>query len=232
MQKIISDQLAKLPTTIKDAITAIDYPQKLEMITRNNKLLIDQAGKLETETTLVMLGLEPLTDYTGNLEKNVGLSKNEAIAVAHDVNELIFKNIREALKKINEEADSATAENPATKGVWQPTDVSVQQEAAPVAPKPVEQVEQKITPQKNAEIKNDLLPEIAPEAPLPATQSPFTPKQEPYHENISPVQNIVASKMTETVVMPKEKIVIEEKTKLPEKKLPSDSSDPYREPIN
>ena len=44
--------------------------------------------------------------------------------------------------------------------------------------------------------------------------------------------------MTKTVVVPKEKIVIEEKTKLPDmpaqtiKAKPSDSSDPYREPIS
>ena len=37
--------------------------------------------------------------------------------------------------------------------------------------------------------------------------------------------------MTETVVVPKENIVVEEKSKLPEKSNPSDSSDPYREPV-
>ena len=81
----------------------------------------------------------------------------------------------------------------------------------------------------NIEIKNDLLPEIAPESMLPA-QAILT-KQEPYHENVSPVENIVQSKMTETVIVPKETIVVEEKTKLPEKARPSDSTDPYREPV-
>jgi len=225
-QKILTEQFNKLPTNIRDAILSVDYRSKLQTITKNNKLMIDQAGKLEMETMLVMLGLEPLTDYTDNLVKNAGLSKNQAIAIAHDVNELIFKNIRESLKKINEEAEKNN-ENPETKSVWQPTNVPIQQETAPIAEKPIEQ---KIAPQ-STEIKNTMLPEIAPEVGLPA-QFRFVPKQEPYHENISPVANIVGSKMTETVVVPKEKIVVEEKTKLPEKKQPSDSTDPYREPIN
>lgn len=37
--------------------------------------------------------------------------------------------------------------------------------------------------------------------------------------------------MTEPVVVPKETIVVQEQSKLPEKNKPSDSTDPYREPV-
>ena len=160
-QKIITNQLAKLPANVRNAIISADYRTKLQTITKDNKLMIDQAGKLEMETLLVMLGLEPLDDYTDNLVNNASLSRNQAIAIAHDVNELIFKNIRESLKKINNEAASTPAdENQATPGVWKLTNVPVQETTIPEAEKPIEQ---KVAPE-SAEIENDLLPEIYPEA--------------------------------------------------------------------
>ena len=217
-QKIITDQLEKLPANVRSAILAADYHSKLQAITKDNKLMIDQAGKLEMETTLVMLGLEPLDDYTNNLMNNAGFTKNQAIAVAHDVNETIFKSIRDSLKKINDEAVVADATgNPATKGVWQPTNQPTATQPIPVAEKP-------------EETENDLLPEIAPVAGLPSN-SILTPKVKPYHENISPVKNIVETKMTEPVVVPKETVVVQEQSRLPEKNRPSDSTDPYREPV-
>ena len=205
MDNLITDDLKQqykaLPVELQNAISAADLPRKFEAITKDNKLMIDQGGKVQMET-LIVLGLEPLEKYIDNLQKNVGLSKEIAQAVANDVNELIFKNVRETLEKINEEA--ATAETEEITKTENPAETKTENE-------------------------DDLLPEIYPETTLPA-QSILT-KQEPYHENISPVENIIKAKMTESVVVPKEKIVIEEKSKLPEKSNPSDSSDPYREPV-
>lgn len=213
-QKIIADQLSTLPESLKNAITAIDYPRKLEVITKSNKLMIDQAGKLEMETTLVMLGLEPLADYVGNLERELEIPKEKAITIANDANELIFKNIRAELQKINDDAAAAqAAETPAPKPASAPTRDEI-----------ISGIE---NPQKTT---NNMLPEIAPVAPLPA-KVVFAPAQTAYHENISPVADIVKTKMTEPVAMPKETIVVEEKTKLPEKSKPSSGGDPYRESI-
>ncbi len=203
LQNNLQETFQSLPKELQEAISAADLPRKLEAVTKDNKLMIDQAGKVQNETVLVLLGLEPLENYVDNLVKNVGLSKETAEAVANDVNELIFKNVRKTLEKISEEDKTAETE-----------------ETIPAAENPVE------TKTKN---EDTLLPEIYPETVLPA-QSILT-KQEPYHENVSPVENIVQSKMTETIIVPKKNIVVEEKSKLPEKSQPSDSSDPYREPI-
>ena len=79
------------------------------------------------------------------------------------------------------------------------------------------------------EIRPNNLPEIAPKTPLPAISSLLVKKAEPFHVNISPVNNIVESKLTSTIVTPKETIVVPDKTKLPEKSKPA--VDPYKEPI-
>jgi len=238
--KDFKDYIETLPPEIKQAIYSIDYPQKLQEIVKNNKLLIDQAGKLEAETTLVMAGIEPMDKYVKNLQTNVGLSSIQASIVAHDVNELIFKNIRESLKKINDqiiEEDEVLNEKiePSKEdvltGIENPANIKNNEESVSISslksnsinPETHESID------KGIEIRINNLPEIAPEAMLPIASSLASKPAEPFHQNISPVQNIVESKLTSTVAVPKENIVVEEKTKLPEK--PKTSGDPYRESI-
>jgi hypothetical protein len=242
-KNIVAEQMKILPQELRDAITAIDYPEKLQTITKNNKLMIDQAGNLETETTLVLLGLEPLTDYVSNLVNNVGLSKDQALVVAHDVDELIFKNVRDTLRAINEAA--IAAENEAIKtpgtpskeetlaGIENPAGIATKEQSVSFSTLDSNTTKEK-KPDENLdgiEIRKNMLPEIKPEAMLPI--KPVMP----YHENVSPIENIVETKMTEAVAVPKEMIVVEEKIKLPGKTLlektePTSGGDPYREPIN
>jgi len=101
-QKIIADQIKNLPKDVKEAIISVDYKTKLQEITKRQKLLIDQAGKLEMETTLVMIGLEPLTDFIGNIQRELGVLGTRAQEIAVDVSENIFKPIRASLKAMNE----------------------------------------------------------------------------------------------------------------------------------
>jgi len=239
-QNIIAEQLKILPKELRDAISAVDYPVKLQEIVRNNKLLLDAAGKLETETTLVLLGLEPLNDYVDNLVKNVGLPKNQALIVAHDVNELIFKNVRESLRKINEEAIAAenkqVAPNEPTKEeilsrIEMPENIKTKEASVSVSSlksnsgstmeRPADLVS------RGVEVRKEMLPEIEPFSVLPKVSSLIITGS-PANINSSPVQNIVKSKMEDTVIVPKKIVVMEESTKLPTK-IPTD---PYREAVN
>ncbi|MFA6340881.1 MAG: hypothetical protein WCX27_01400 [Candidatus Paceibacterota bacterium] len=221
-KKIIAEQMEAIPKELKDAIFSPDYPIRLQEIVKNNKLMIDQAGNLETETTLVMLGLEPLEDYIDNLINNVGLSRNLAFVVAHDVNETIFKNIRESLKKISEQRKEADTQE---KAVSQP-------EVVLSAPQVAETI-QTIKPTENIETKPNLLPEVEDATAASSVEflKKLSEKNDMLHQNVAPVENIVGSKTNETIVLPKENIVIEEKSKLPPAPQ-KQSGDLYREPIN
>jgi hypothetical protein len=217
----LKKQFDALPPEVQRAITDADLSAKLLEIVKNNKLLIDQAAGLETATMLVLFGLEPLENYTQSLMKNVGLSSIQASVVAHDVNETIFKSVRDFLKQINSE----TAEAEASEKI---TDENKENEplATPIKLNiPTQEIHADMA-KEGIEIQTNNLPEIAPMASLP-TSFISAQKTEPLHQNIPPIQNIVETKMTETVAVPKETIVSEEKTKLPEK--PASSSDPYRE---
>ena len=241
--KDFKDYIKNLPLELRRAIFSIDYPQKLQEIVKNNKLMIDQAGKLEAETTLVIVGIEPMDKYVNNLISHAGLSNIQASIVAHDVNESIFKNIRDSLKKINDqikeedgalnktEETAAPTKESLISGIENPTNIKDTEEPISISslrsngtrPEIHEEID------RGVEIRINNLPEIAPKIPLPITLNPISKQNQPYHLNISPVSNIVESKLTETVIVPKETVVIEEKTKLPEKLKPT--IDPYKEPI-
>lgn len=240
--KDFREYLETLPPEIKQAIFSIDYPQKLQQIIKNNKLLIDQGGKLEAETTLVMAGIEPLDNYVKNLRENVGLSSIQASVVAHDVDELIFKNIRESLKKINEqikeedrilsgaEKVSEPTKEDVLSGIENPKNISSGEVPVSISSQPSSnKSDVHETIDRGIEIKINNLPEIAPKI-LPSVSIVNTKPIELFHKNTPPVSNIVESKMTSTLIIPKKNIIIEEKTKLPEKRT-GGSGDPYRESV-
>ncbi len=248
--KDFKEYLKTLPLEIRQAIFSIDYPKKLQDVVRNNKLMIDQAGKLEAETTLVMAGIEPLDKYVGNLRENVGLSSIQASVVAHDVNELIFKNIRESLKKINDQiaqedkiiAGTEETKEPTKEDVLStienPQNIDRSEKSVSISSLPSNNSAQETHEEidKGVSIKINNLPEIAPKYSLSTLSGS---KAVPFHQNVSPVNNIVESKLSSDTVVPKKNIIIEEKTRLPEKSKPSfdipkvdrSAGDPYREPI-
>ncbi len=248
LDKNIQKQFNTLPQELQKAILAIDLPEKLQRVTKNSKLLIDKAGIVQTEVLTILLGINPLDDFIGNLQKNAGLDKNTALIVAHDVDELIFKEVREELKKVSQniahEERVEIKEVPQTpealnspitmpkkeeilSGIETPATIEKKEGAISVSALP-SNADQKISMAASLpgiEILKENLPAIEkPEAILP-TVLPQMPK-DTYHETVSPVSNIVESKMMGELIIPKENVVVEEKIKLPstEKKL-----DPYRE---
>jgi hypothetical protein len=204
--KDFKDYINTLPPEIKQVIYSMDYPKKLQEIVKNNKLMIDQAGKLEAETTLVIAGIEPLDKYVSNLINHVGLPSIQASIVAHDVNESIFKGIRESLKKINDqivEEDKVIAvpekievpkKEDVLAGIERPESIKMNEQTISLSslpsnsPKP--EVHEMIS--KGIEIRVNNLPEIAPK-PLPAVSNLAQPIA-PAPQNISPVNNIVVPK--------------------------------------
>ncbi len=246
----LEEQFKNLPPELQKAISSVDLSDKLQQITRNEKLLIDQADAVQKETLLVLLGINPIDDYINNIGKNAGLDKNTALKVAHDADELIFKNVRENLKVISQqisleenaeisEKNNIPKQSDVLAGIENPSGIknegSVSVSSMP-SNNPEEKSPEYVPFNKGIEIRKEITPEIEPEM-LPAVEPGEGPKNNPvkpemYSENIPPVANIVESKMTGEVAVPKKEIVIEEKSKLPEvKTAPSSGEDPYREPI-
>jgi hypothetical protein len=246
-KKIIADQMEILPEDVKKAILSVDYSAKLQEVVKRNHLLIDQAGALETETTLTLLGLEPLSDYIENISRELTLPREKAVIVAHDVDELIFKNIRESLQVMNNEALAEEEEiaereknsiptvtldrDNVMSGIEDPKNIP--EESISISSLKSNSLNPKYpteTMTKGIEIRRDLSLEIPPEAKLPIKSNLVSTEKtlEPLHQNISPTKNIVEEKLTGIVSVPTEKVIVEENSKLPGK---NTGHDPYREPI-
>ncbi len=112
-QDIIREQLKKIPRDIRDAIIAVDLPDKFKTISTKNALRIDQATALETETMLVMLGLEHSDDYPKNLMKEVNILQEKAEKIAEEVGRMIFLPIRTSLQNFHEAEKTSEPEKPA-----------------------------------------------------------------------------------------------------------------------
>ncbi|MFA6797180.1 MAG: hypothetical protein WCR40_00490 [Candidatus Paceibacterota bacterium] len=233
-KQLIAEQMQVIPEDLRKAITSVDYPKKLQTIFTKNKLLIDQASNLETETTLTLLGLEPLTDYIDNLARELSIDRNRAVEIASDVDELIFQNVRESLKKISEETpeDESDQEEPnrdeIMSGIEEPSTIKENSVSVSSLKSNSGEEDHVETFSKGVEVKKEISSEIPKTSILPPKPL-IKLENKPLHENTSPIENIVEIKTKEEVVIPKETVIVEEKTKLPEKEKPS--GDPYREPI-
>lgn len=243
-KKIIKDQMEILPDDVKKAILSVDYSTQLQEVVKRNHLLIDQAGSLETETTLTLLGIEPLSEYVENISRELSLPREKALIVAHDVDELIFKNIRESLQNMNNEALAEEEEMEERKentntevlnrenvmsGIENPKGIpeeSISMSSLKSNSLNPEYPTESMT--KGIEIRKEMSLEIPPEAKLPVKSNSVDKKVEPLHQNTSPTKDIVEEKLTNIVSVPTEKVVVEENSKLPNKNA---GHDPYRESI-
>ena len=119
IKQIIQDRFNDLPSEIKGAITASDLPQKIKKIAADNNLLLDQVTDLQNEILFVLLGIEPSSDFVGNVSKELSVNNLKALTIAKQVNATIFDAIREKLREMEEKlvTDDAPEETRNAKGI-------------------------------------------------------------------------------------------------------------------
>jgi len=103
-QKIL-DRFNQLPREIQIAIVKSNWEQKIRNIAQKNNLQIGDAEIVESETFLVMLGVEHPENYTKQLIKEIGLDKQKAEKITTEVNKEIFDTIRQKLIELNEQEE-------------------------------------------------------------------------------------------------------------------------------
>ena len=105
MKNFTEEQIAKmydnLPEDLKDAIFGLEMNEIVEKIGRENHLNIEQIGDLANETGMVMLGVTHPNEFIGNLADRLEVDKEKARAIAGEINEQVFKKVRESLRKIH-----------------------------------------------------------------------------------------------------------------------------------
>jgi len=96
---------SKLPNDIKEAIFSVDVSDKIIDIGKKHKLAVDKIGIIGNETSRVMLGVTHPNEFIGNLTERLEVDKEKARAIAGEINEQIFKKVRESLRKIHNMRD-------------------------------------------------------------------------------------------------------------------------------
>lgn len=248
-QKIIMEQLRIMPSDVKEAILSVDYKTKLQEITQRQKLLIDQAGKLEMETSLVMIGLEPLTDYVANLQREMGLTETRAKEIALDVSDSIFKPIRDSLRAMNGETGNEDGEDNQTEKKPKEEIIRFTNSNETILnrdqilneienPSIIEGGDRKIDLEKQISAltpKVDKIPKPTELEIRPAQELETLPneKVKDVVKNTEIGENILQTKMTRPTIVTQQIIDAKPEIKLPEiKKKPMSSIDPYREPVS
>lgn len=97
-EKKLDERFAGLPNEVQDAIANSNYQKELYIIANEEKLSIDQMGKLEKATNKIFLGIEHPDKYEEMLAVELELPMERAVSLASKVNERVLKNIRELLK--------------------------------------------------------------------------------------------------------------------------------------
>ena len=91
----------KLPQDLKDAILGVDSTDIMRKIGEKHKLAIDKIGKMVGEAGYVMLGVTHPNEFIANLVERLEVDKEKARIIAQEINEQIFKPVRESLRKIH-----------------------------------------------------------------------------------------------------------------------------------
>jgi len=204
-----------LPADVKAAITSPEIANKIQEIAQNHKLHLDQAGILEEEISLVMLGINHPDNFVNKIEERLGLPTEEAVGLAVDVNDEVFMSIRESLMKMHgedqdagEEIHNGPAEAPVETAEFASKDDILKEIENPTpVRKPISIADQTIA---GPATSREVIPEPAP--------MPEAAKQEV-------AKDFIGSKLAEGVNIPAQKTVIEPQ------KPKNYSVDPYREPL-
>jgi hypothetical protein len=124
----------------------------------------EQLGDLETETELVLCGLLSPQDYLREVGSRLKLQSSKAKELVNDMNELVFKKIREELIKTTERKQKFTKKTQEEKDVLT-KDLHILREAGiEIAPE-----ENKFPVPEKLEIGGKVLEIKEPEAKTPAT---------------------------------------------------------------
>src|SRR3989338_9151182 len=93
LRKIIKEQMTFLPKELQEAINSLDWAEIVKEIGKKYLLGEEEIDNLQTETMLVLLGLEEGEAYEKNIENEVGTSAKEAEKITDEAEQKIFTPI-------------------------------------------------------------------------------------------------------------------------------------------
>jgi hypothetical protein len=95
-----------LPEDVREAMSSVNTLNIIMEMKTKYGLHIDQLGELSAEVGMLMLGKTPPQEFIGKVESVLRVPKETAKQIATEVNEKIFRPVRESLAQIHEIEES------------------------------------------------------------------------------------------------------------------------------
>jgi len=134
IENTIQERFNQLPQTLQDVILSGTFQQGIMSVAQKHNLHIDQTGKLENETMLVVLGIEPPDAFGENLMRELDIDEEKATTLVTDLNNEVFLKLRSHMEEHSYEEEQetptsndnifATAQESATSSEAAPTEVT------------------------------------------------------------------------------------------------------------
>jgi hypothetical protein len=109
LKQIVIEELAKVSPEQQGAINSLPWADISEEISKKYSLDESTLNDLQTETFLVLIGLEEPFDFSLNLGNNAGLESGTCEKIGQEIEERIFIPINDALIEKIKESDRAKA---------------------------------------------------------------------------------------------------------------------------
>ena len=113
-QKTLEEKFKKSPFDTQKVLTSLEVANKVAKIGEDNGLMLDKQSDLFDEISFVLLGLTHPNEFIPHLRKRLGVSDDVVNKIADEINEQVFKEIRESLKKIHDNPSSLESHQEAT----------------------------------------------------------------------------------------------------------------------
>jgi hypothetical protein len=97
LKNIIREEVAKLPQEQQEAIASVNWVAITEEIGRRYVFEEEALNDFQTETLLVLLGLELPQFFSINVENNVGVGKEDAQRIATEIQQRVFAPINTSM---------------------------------------------------------------------------------------------------------------------------------------
>ena len=104
----IQEKFRELPLDLQKTITSVHSAEAIQVIGKNNALLIDKIGILGYETGLALIGITPLSQFPQIISEKLSISLEKASHISEEINDEIFLKIRAVMQQKQEEEDSDT----------------------------------------------------------------------------------------------------------------------------
>ncbi len=102
LQVKIEEAKKKLGEDTLNAIANVDWKSGIFKIREKNDYNLEQLAELELETEMLLCGLVRGEDYEKDLSDRMKISRDEANSLVQDMNEFVFKKIKNELIRLTE----------------------------------------------------------------------------------------------------------------------------------